>query len=228
VFGEEAASLRPVARRVRVADGVDDLGVVRVPPRGGLVQLVYPAGICSPQQEAQQIGEEVVVAKPQAPRVQCGHERVSLLEVLQDPLGSRASREEVRERPVHPLEHRGAQKQGSHVRRLAIEHLSQQVVGDRTLAAGELGHELLLVGVLGEGDRCQPQAGDPAFGALVEGRQSALRQFDPGRVEQFARLLQRKPKVGSANLGQVPGETQPGQREVRVSACHEHQVEGVR
>jgi hypothetical protein len=79
--------------------------------------------------------------------------------------------------------------------------------------------------MLGKRDRCQPQAGDPAFGALVEGRKSALRQFDPGRVEQFARLVQRKPKVGSADLGQFTCETQPGQLEVRISARHEHHME---
>jgi len=52
---------------------------------------------------------------------------------------------------VDPVQHRGAQQQALDLRRLPLQHLGQQVLRDRAVAAGELGDELLGVGVPGEG-----------------------------------------------------------------------------
>ena len=82
----------------------------------------------------------------------------------------------VGERAVDPLQHGGAQEQVAHVRRLALEHLRQQVSGDGALAAGELGDEPLGIGVAGQRDRRQPQAGRPPFGPLPELRRSLSRR----------------------------------------------------
>jgi hypothetical protein len=44
-------------------------------------------------------------------------------------------------------EHRGPQRQPPDLLRLPLQHLSQQVLGDRALAAGELGREPLRIRV---------------------------------------------------------------------------------
>ena len=112
----------------------------------------------------------MVVAKPRPPGVERGDERVRVLELLQDPLRARAAGEDVGQRPADPLEHRGAQQQLAHLRRLALQHLRQQIARHGALAAGELGDEPLGIGMAGERDRGQPQAGGPALGPLVQQR----------------------------------------------------------
>ena len=43
-------------------------------------------GIGATQLESEKVGEQMVVAKPRAPDIERAHERVCLLELLQDPL----------------------------------------------------------------------------------------------------------------------------------------------
>jgi hypothetical protein len=42
----------------------------------------------------------------------------------------------------HPFEHRRPQEQSPHLLRLAVQHLRDQLLGNRELAAGELGEPL--------------------------------------------------------------------------------------
>ena len=99
------------------------------------------------------------------------------------------------------FEQRGAQQQILDVGRLAVEHLGEQVLGDRAVAAGELRDEPLRVGVAGQGDRREPQARGPALGPLVQQRCPGRGQRDARGVEQLAGLALGEAQVGGADLG---------------------------
>jgi hypothetical protein len=58
--------------------------------------------------------------------------------------------------------------------RLKHLRLREQIPRYRPFAARELRHEPLRIGVLGERDRRQPQAGRPPFCALVEQRHAPI------------------------------------------------------
>jgi hypothetical protein len=51
---------------------------------------------------------------------------------------------------------------------LALQHFRDQILGDRAVAAGELGDKALRVGVISQGDRREPQARGPSFRPLVQ------------------------------------------------------------
>ena len=120
------------------------------------VQCGQFARRAAPQLQLQQVGEQLVVAEPRPPRIQRGHERVGLLELLQDPLPARAPGQQVSQFAVHLFQHRGPQQQPPDRLGLAIEHLGQQVLRHRALAAGELGREPFRIGVTGQRQRGQP------------------------------------------------------------------------
>ena len=92
--------------------------------------------------------------------------------------------------------------------RLAFQHLGDQVLGDRAVAAGELRDEPLRVGVTGQGDRREPQARGPPFGPLVQQRRPGLGQRDARGVEQLAGFALGEAQVGRADLGQLAGQAQ--------------------
>ena len=164
-----------------------------------------------------------MVAEPRPPGVERRDEGVRVLEALQDRLRARAAGQRVGERAADPLEHGGAQEQVAHLRRLALQHLRQQVARHGALAAGELGDEPLGIGVPGERDRRQPQAGGPPFGPLVEQRQTRVGERDARSRPAAARVSSsEKRRSAAADLGQRARQPQPMQPEPRVLARREH------
>jgi hypothetical protein len=111
----------------------------------------------------------VVVAKPGTAGVERDDECVGVLEVEQDPFRSGCAGEEVGQLTIDPVQYRGTQQQALYLRRLPVEHLGQQILRDRPIAAGELGHEPVRPGVPGQGQRGQSQSGRPPLGSLVQG-----------------------------------------------------------
>ena len=91
-----------------------------------------------------------MVTEPPSLGVKRDDECVRPLKSVQDSLRAGGAGEDVRQCSVHPLEDRGAQQQPPYVVGMALEHLGEQVVGDRTLAARELGDEPLRLRVAGE------------------------------------------------------------------------------
>ena len=71
---------------LQVPDRVNHMAVRRVPLRRGSVELPDVIRIGSAQLEAQQVGEQVVIAKPQPVSVECNDERVRLLQQYPSPL----------------------------------------------------------------------------------------------------------------------------------------------
>ena len=177
-------------------DRVDDLPVLLIPRGRGPVERGDGGRLGPAQLQAQEVGEEVVVAEPRPLGVERDDERVRLLEREQDPLGAGAPEQGVGQRTVDPLEDRRAQQQPPHLFGLALEHLGQQVVGDGSLAAGELGDEPLGVGMAGERQRGQPQPRRPALGAGVQLGQPSSDSATP-ETESSSRSPQREAQVGA-------------------------------
>ena len=208
MVGEQPGRIGPVARRLGVPDGVDHLALPDEPSGGPPVQRRYFFGQRPAQLQPQQIREQVVVAEPGPLGVERYDERVRVLEVQQDPFRARAAGQQVGQLAVDPVEQGGAQQQILDVGGLAVQHLGEQVLGDRAVAAGELRDEPLRVGVTGQGDRREPQARGPPFGPLVQQRRPGLGQRDTRGVEQLAGLALGKAQVRRADLGQLAGQAQ--------------------
>ena len=106
VVHEQARGRRPVPGCLVVPDGLGHVAVLLVPRGRGAVQRRDRRRRRAPQLQAQQIGEQVVVAEPGPGGVERGDERVLVLELLEDRLGSGAAGEGVGERAADALEDR--------------------------------------------------------------------------------------------------------------------------
>ena len=113
--------------------------------------------------EPEEIGEQLVVAKPCPIGVDRHHECVRRFELEKESLGPVRSEQAIRQRAIDSVEDRGPQEQGLNGRRLALQDLGEQVVGDGPLAARERGDESFRVRAPGKRQGGQPQAGGPAF-----------------------------------------------------------------
>ena len=112
-------------------------------------------------------------------------------------------------------------KRLSHLFRLALQHLRQQVAGNGALAARELRHEPLRVGMRRKRDRRQP-ARDPALGPLVQQRRACVGERDAGRLQQLPRLVPRKAEIRAAQLGQSVRQAQAVQPEPWIPTGPQH------
>jgi hypothetical protein len=84
-----------------------------------------------------------VITEPRAPDVDARHEGAAVVELLQDPHGSRCAGQGIRERPADALEHGGAEQQLAHLGPLAVQDLRQQIRRDGALGTRELAREAL-------------------------------------------------------------------------------------
>ena len=168
VVRQQAAGQVPVLRGNRVPDPLQREAVRRVPAGRGGVQRGQFGRRAAAQLQLQELGEQLVIAEPGPPRIQRDDERVGLLELLQDPLAARTSGQQVGQFAVHPVQYRGPQQQPPGRLGLPFQHLGQQVLRDRTLAAGELGREAVRLRMPGQRQRGQPQPRRPAFGPVMQ------------------------------------------------------------
>ena len=81
MVGQQPGRDRPVARRLRMPNGLDHLAMLGEPGSGPPVQRWYFFGQRTAQLQPQEIPEQVVVAKPRALGVQRHHECVGVLEL---------------------------------------------------------------------------------------------------------------------------------------------------
>ena len=93
VVQEQARGRCPVTGRLMVAHGFEDVALLLEPGGRGAVQRGDRRRRRASQFEAQQIGEQVVVAEPCPGGVQGGHEGALVLEPLEDRLGPGAAGE---------------------------------------------------------------------------------------------------------------------------------------
>ena len=145
-------------------------------------------------------------------------------QVQQDLFRARPAGQQVGQLAVDPVQDRGAQQQILDLGRLAVQHLREQVLRDRALAAGELRHEPLRVGMTGQRDRRQPQARGPPLGPLVQQRDPGRRQRDARGVEELAGFALGKAQVRRADLGELAGQAQLVQAQPHIVARGQDRV----
>ena len=226
MVGEQPGRAGPVARRLRMPDGVSNPAMLGEPPGGPPVQRRHFLGPCPAHLQPQQIPEQVVIAKPRPLGVQRHDKRARIFEFQQDPFRTRAPGQQVRQLTVDPIEQRGAQQQLPDLIWLALQHLGDQVLGDRAIVSGEVRDEPLGVGVIGQRDRREPQARGPPFRPLVQPRRSGLRQRDTRGVEKLAGLLPGEAQISRADLGQLACQAQPVQPQPQVPARGRRRLSG--
>jgi hypothetical protein len=223
VVGPQAGGQALVARRIGVPDRLDLITMVGVPLRGGAVQLRKLTWLTSSQLQLQQVGEQLVVAEPGSPHVNGGHERIGLLQLLQDPLPAGVAGQQVCQLPVHLLQHGSAAQEPPHRVALPVEHFGQQVLGDSGLTAGEVRDEPLRIRVPGQRERGEPQPGRPALGAVKQQREGRVGYLDSSQVKQCPCFLEGKPEVGGPDIGHRAFEPQPMKPQPQVTAGGEHE-----
>src|ERR1019366_4078897 len=134
-----------VTRGLSMADGVNDLAVPDQPLRGEPVQGRQFFGEPTAQLKAEQVSEEVVIPEPRPGRIEGYDKRIGVFEIEEDAFGAGVTSQQIRQLAVDPVEQGSAQKKLLDPGRLAFQHFGEQVLGDRTAAAGELRDKSLRV-----------------------------------------------------------------------------------
>jgi hypothetical protein len=107
-----------------------------------------------------------------------------------------------------------------------IDHLGRQIVGHQPMAAGEGGHERRRVSPAGQRQSGQLQPGCPALGAFRQRRHLPLRQAHAhAHIQERGRLLRGEAQIGGAQFGQLAAGAHPRQRQRRILAGGDDQVD---
>ena len=203
--------------------------MLRGPGRSVALQLRHLPRAFGLQPGAKQVGEQVVVAPPAAHLIQRHQEKACRLDLLQQRLAAGAAGDRIAQFSRKPPQHRGLQQEGADRLGLLFEHLLGQEVQHVAVAAGERGHEPGHVALPAQRQASELEAGGPAFGAAGQRGHGRIRQAAfgarPYLGQQSRRLTRREPQIGGAQLGQLPAGPQPGQRQRRVGAAGQHQVQ---
>jgi hypothetical protein len=213
-FGREV----PGASPRRVAQGSGVVAVRGEPRRGPPVELRCLLGKLRAQLGAQQLGEQRVVAMPGAVLVERRREHAAVRQPRQHLVAVRRPREGVGKLGAEPLDDRGAQEELAQLRRLACQHLADEVVADRRVGAREVLDEVARFGVLLQRQCRQAQRGRPSLRAAPEHREVLGCKHDAEPAEEGAGLVQGEAEVGGADLGQAAVEAQTTEPDRRVRA----------
>jgi hypothetical protein len=136
-----------VAGSQGMADGLVGQALCLVPGGHGPVQLLHPLGPLLLEADAEQVGEQVVVAPPAPHLVQRVEEQVGPLGLLEQLLAVAPPRDRSAQRARQPLQDRRLQQEGPQRLGLAVQHLLGQVVQHVAVAAREPLHKGVDVGV---------------------------------------------------------------------------------
>ena len=218
----------PGAARGRMAQGGGVVAVRGEPRRGPPVQLRDLVGELRAQLGAQELGEQRVVAMPGAALVERRREHAAVLQSRQHRVAVRRPGERVGELGAQRLDDRGAQQEVAQLRRLAGQHLADQVVADRRVGAREVLDEGARVGMVLQRHGREAQRRRPPLGAPPERREVLGRQHDAQRAEQRAGLVEREVQVGRADLGQAAVEAQTAESDRRVRPRDDDEPQGRR
>ena len=184
------------------------------------VELAAPLGGPPLELGAQQLGEQVVIAVPLAMIVERRQEQVGVLEADQQVGGVAAAGGGVAERAGHPLEDRRLDQEVAHRGLQGIERNLGEVVADVARGSAEAGDGAFAIGLVPQREVRQIEPGGPSLGVLVKRGGGLGRQPQPERVVQEARaLVRREREVGLAQLEQFAAGPQRAERERRVDAA---------
>ena len=205
-------------------------GALGLEPRGGpAVERGHETGLGSLQLAAQQLPEQVVVSVPVTRGVEGYQEQVVALDPFESRRGHLALQQGVAQRAAQPAQYGGPEQEGAQIRRLAIEHLSAQVVHDVAVVAGERPDERGRVGAALQRQGGEVEPGGPALGPPVEQRHVLLRQVQPqDLVEQERGLADDEAQIVRPDLQEVACRPEPRQRHRRIRSGRQHQAKGRR
>ncbi len=217
-----------------VLEGFEQQAVGLIPLAGAAMQCGDRQGFATfgqalGQPLAQQVAEEVVIAIPTALTVQRYEKEVGAFKESQHFQAVRRilAHDRLTERTTHPLQDRRAQQEGLHRWRLLIQHLLDQVIHHKAMAAGEgVDKSVDVAGVSLHRDGGELQPGDPALRARLQRGEGVRAQGQPHRLAQKGgSFFQGEAQIGGAHFGQLAARPQPRQRQRRVLARGNHQVQ---
>ena len=225
VLCEEAARVVPRLGSLGVADRLEHVAMGDVPLGGGEMKLGDVLGARAAELQPQEIGQQMVVAEGRPRRIDRDDEDVLVLEREKDPFGPGGAEEVVCQRPGDVVEDRRPKEQATDVRGLAGEHLGEQVVGHGPLIARELGDEAARIRMTRQRERGQTEPGCPALGPAMELRQAVVVEPDARRLQKLAASRRGQLQIGLANLGELAGEAESVEPELRVVARRQDDAE---
>ena len=190
----------PVLARHAVLQRGPDLAFGGVPARRPRVQLAHPVAELAPRAHLQQAREQRVVAIPLPTRIDADDEAVGPLE-LRERLGARGlARDRVGQSAAHAVGDRGAQQEPAPARRLAVQDLRHQIVGDDPVVAPELGDEAFGIVMALQAECGEPQARGPALRAPAEHGDQRGIEDEPVRRQQLGGLRLGEREVARPDL----------------------------
>ena len=209
---EQPGDLRPVLGDLGVPDGLGDLPCARTTPRG---RCSATASGSVRAARAQQVREEVVVAEPGPPGVERDDER-SPPPARAGALQPAAPDEDVGERAVHLLEDRGAEEQAHVVGLRSSTSASRYSATVRSLPANSATNRSGCGCRASERPTRRSPAPSPRFGrgAARHPGPTARRPTSRGAPASSS----EKRQVRGTDLGELPGQAQAVQAQVRVTA----------
>ena len=200
--------------------------VVLIPLGRAPMELHHVLGPFIAQARLEHVGEQMVVPIPLPPVVQRDEEQVLSLERLQHRLAAVLAGNGIGQRAIQPAENRGLQQERADRFGLALQDLFNEVVDDVSVVSRKTRDEA--------GDVVSPlhreprelDGGDPAFGPALQHRDILCRQPERHHpVEERAGLVGCEAQIDRADLDQVALCAEAGQRQRRVGASDDHQVD---
>ncbi|MNZ76383.1 hypothetical protein D3C78_948860 [compost metagenome] len=189
------------------------------PARGDLVQLLRLAGMLALQRIAQEAGEQVVVAEPLLLAVHRQQEQVGALQLFEHCPAVVAAGHGVAQRGVELPEDAGLQQELAAFLGLPGKDVLGEVLGQLQVGAGERGNEVGLVVAALERQAGQIEAGDPAFGAFVEGGDIGVAQVQFTLVaDELHGLFKGEAQVARLDLQQLAARADAPQADARRRA----------
>ena len=209
-----------------VVDGDGPLAVRLVPVARPPVQRRDLVGLLVQQARTQHVGEEVVVAVPPAAVVERDQEQVPPVQRLQHGPATAVAGDGITQRTAEPVQDGGLQKEALDRVGLPLQHLLDQVVDDVPRVSCEAGDEAADVVPALHRQRRQLEGRDPALGPTLQRRHVRIGELETHRtVEVGNGLLGREAQVGGAHLDQLAAGSKPGQRQCRVGATGDDEVQ---
>ena len=153
-------------------------------------QVVFGESLGIAKTLAQQLCKEVVVAIPAPFVVQGDEEQIGALEAAPGSPGRSRGRRTASQRAAQAVENGCVEQERLHALGLPVQDFFDEIVQDEAVAAGERLDEAGEILLPLHGERGQLQAGDPAFGAALEGGDVLHRELQAHHlVEEVGRLV---------------------------------------
>src|SRR5215471_14626347 len=193
------------------------------------MQLLDAGWLVAKQDVPQDFRKEGVIAEPVAPLVYARDEQALAIQLLQDDgtVGGRQHR--VAERPAQAGQYRRAKEKTTRWLGQMVEDFLYEVVDDKMVAAAEPRDRCVDRGRLTERDRRHLQARCPALGARRNRRDLRRCEVMPeDGAHQPSRFVLREAEVGCPHLEHITLETTPRQRQRRINARAQDDMEARR